>query len=120
MLPFPAIYQVQRVTLYATKNFVGFVIGGNLLLAGLTILLWPVAVLIRKRYQRPLFTAKTDRVVYFLCRIVCIGELILVLAPLIMFSEGLEHIVVLGHAINRCMEAFRTFGWIVVAGSVPL
>src|SRR5438477_4841821 len=120
MLPFPAIYQGQRLPWYATKTFVGFVIGGNLLLAGLTILLWPVAVLIRKRYQRPLFTAKTDRVVYFLCRIVCIGELILVLAPLIMFSEGLEHIVVLGDAINPWLQAFHIFGWIVVTGIILL
>src|SRR5947207_1580765 len=120
MLPFPAIYQGQRLPWYATKTFVGFVIGENLLLAGLTILLWPVAVLIRKRYQRPLFTAKTDRVVYFLCRIVCIGELILILAPLIMFSQGLEHIVVLGDAINPWLQAFHVFGWIVVTGIILL
>jgi hypothetical protein len=120
MLPFPAIYEGQRLPWYATKAFVGSVIGGNLLLAGLTILLWPVAVLIRKRYQRPLFTAKTDRVVYFLCRIVCIGELILILAPLIMFSQGLEHIVVLGDAINPWLQAFHVFGWIVVTGIILL
>src|SRR5437762_986537 len=40
MLPFPAIYQGQRLPWYATKTFVGFVIGGNLLLSALTILLW--------------------------------------------------------------------------------
>jgi hypothetical protein len=96
------------------------VIGGNLLLAGLTILLWPVAALIRKRYQRPLFTAKTDRVIYFISRIVCIGELILVLGPLIMFSQGLEHIVVLGDAINPWLEAFHIFGWVIVGGIILL
>jgi CubicO group peptidase (beta-lactamase class C family) len=120
MLPFPAIYEGQRLPWYATKTFVEVVVGGSLLLAALTILLWPVAVLIRKRYQRPLFTVKTDRVVYFLSRIVCIGELILVLAPLLVFSQGLEHIVVLGDAINPWLQAFHIFGWIMMAGIILL
>src|SRR5262249_53561875 len=101
-------------------TFVGFVIGANLLLAFLTVLLWPVAVLIRKRYQRPLFTAKTDRILYFLSRIVCLGELILVAAPMIAFSQGLQHIVIFGNAINPWLQGFHIFGWAVMAGIVLL
>jgi len=120
MLPFPAIYEGQRVPWHASKTFVGLVIGGSLLLALLTVLLWPVAVLIRKRYQRPLFTVKSDRVLYFLSRIVCLGELIFILAPVIMFSQGLEHIVILGDAINPWLQAFHIFGWFVMTGIVLL
>ena len=58
ILPFPAIYEGQRVQWYASKIFIGLLIGGSLLLALLTVLLWPVAVIIRKRYQRPLFSTK--------------------------------------------------------------
>src|SRR5437588_6718086 len=68
MLPFPAIYEGQRVPWYASKRLVNPVMGGNLLLVLLTVLLWPVAVIVRKRYQRPLFTAKADRALYFLSR----------------------------------------------------
>src|SRR4029077_4639622 len=78
MLPFPAIYEGQRVPWYSSKIFVGSVIGGNLLLALLTLLLLPVAVLVRRKYQPSLFSAKTDRVLYFLSRIVCLGELIFI------------------------------------------
>jgi CubicO group peptidase (beta-lactamase class C family) len=120
MLPFPAIYEGQRIPWYASKTFVGVVIGGDLLLALLTVLLWPVAVIIRKRYQRPLFTTKTDRVLYFLSRMVCLGELILVLAPVIAFSQGLEHIVILGDAINPWLQAFHVIGWVLMAGVVLL
>jgi len=120
MLPFPAIYEGQRLSWYASKVFVGVVIGGSLLLAVLTVLFWPIAVLIRKRYQRPLFTAKTDRILYFLSRIVCLGELVFVLGPLIAFSEGLEHIVIFGDAINPWLEAFHIFGWLLMAGVVLL
>jgi CubicO group peptidase (beta-lactamase class C family) len=120
MLPFPAIYEGQRVPWYASKTFIGLVIGGNLLLALLTVLLWPVAVVIRKRYQRPLFTMKSDRVLFLLSRIVCLGELIFILAPVITFSQGLEHIVILGDAINPWLRTLHIFGWLLMAGVVLL
>lgn len=120
MLPFPAIYEGQRVPWYATKSFIGVLIGVSLLLAILTVLLWPVAVIIRKRYQRPLFSTKSDRVLYFLSRIVCLGEVLFVLAPIVVLSQGLEHIVILGDAINPWLQAFRIIGWILIAGAVLL
>src|SRR5438128_10022879 len=49
MLPFPAIYEGQRVPWYASKRLVNPVVGGNLLLGLLTVLLWPVAVSVRIR-----------------------------------------------------------------------
>jgi len=116
MLPFPAIYEGQRLAWYASKTFICAVIGGSLLLAALTVLLWPIAVLIRKRYQRPLFTAKTDRILYFLSRIVCLGQLVFILGPIIAFSEGLQHIVIFGDAINPWLQAFHVFGWLLMAG----
>ena len=120
MVPFPAIYEGQRVPWYASKILVGLVIGGSLLLALLTVLLWPVAVIIRKRYQRPLFSTKSDRVLYFLSRIVCLGEILFVLAPILALSQGLEHIVILGDAINPWLQAFHVVGWVLIAGVVLL
>jgi CubicO group peptidase (beta-lactamase class C family) len=120
MLPFPAIYEGQRAPWYASKIFVGLVIGGSLLLALLTVLFWPVAVMIRKRYQRPLFSTKGDRVLYFFSRIVCLAEVLFVLAPILALSQGLEHIVILGDAINPWLQAFHVIGWILMAGIVLL
>ena len=120
MLPFPAIYEGQRVPWYASKIFIGLIIGGNLLLALLTVLLWPVAVIIRKRYQRPLFNTKSDRVLYFLSRIVCLAQVVFLLAPIVALSQGLEHIVILGDAINPWLQAFHVIGWALMAGVVLL
>jgi CubicO group peptidase (beta-lactamase class C family) len=120
MLPFPAIYEGQRVPWYASKIFIGLLIGGSLLLALLTVLLWPVAVIIRKRYQRPLFTTKSDRVLYFVSRIVCLAEVVFILAPIVALSQGLEHIVILGDAINPWLQAFHIIGWVLMAGVVLL
>jgi len=120
LLPFPAIYEGQRVPWYSTKSFIGVLVGGSLLLAMLTVLLWPVAVIIRKRYQRPLFSTKSDRVLYFLSRLVCLGTVLFVLAPIIVLSQGLEHIVILGDAINPWLQAFHVLGWVLIAGVVLL
>ena len=120
MLPFPAIYEGQRVPWYNNKRLVIPVIGGSLLLSLLTVLLWPVAVFVRKRYQRPLFAKSGDRVLYFLSRLVCLGELILILAPVITFSQGLEHIVIMGDAINPWLQALHILGWVVIAGILLL
>ena len=120
MLPFPAIYEGQRVPWYATKILVGLVVGGSLLLALLTALLWPVAVMIRKRYQRPLFSTKSDRVLYFLSRLVCLGAVLFLLAPIVVLSQGLEHIVILGDAIDPWLQAFHVVGWVLIAGVVLL
>jgi CubicO group peptidase (beta-lactamase class C family) len=120
MLPFPAIYEGQRVHWYAGKIFIGLLIGGNLLLALVTVLLWPVTVMIRKRYQSPLFSKKSDRVLYFLSRIVCLAEVLFVLAPIIALSQGLEHIVILGDAINPWLQAFHFVGWVLMVGIVLL
>jgi CubicO group peptidase (beta-lactamase class C family) len=120
MLPFPAIYEGQRVRWYASKTFIGLLVGGSLLLALLTVLFWPVAVIIRKRYQRPLFSAKSDRVLYFLSRIVCLAEVVFILAPIVALSQGLEHIVILGDAINPWLQAFHVVGWALMAGVVVL
>src|SRR5262245_1567351 len=120
LLPFPAIYEGQRVPWYASKSFIGLLFGGSLLLALLTVLLWPIAVMIRKRYQRPLFNTKSDRLLYFFSRIVCLGEVLIVLAPILVLSQGLEHIVILGDAINPWLQLFHVIGWILMAGVVLL
>ena len=120
MLPFPAIYEGQRLPWFANKRFVGPVIGGNLLLALLTVLLCPVAALIRKRYQRPLFTARGDRVLYFLSRIVCLCEVILILAPAVALTQGVEHIVIFGDRIDPWLSALHILGWITMVGMFVL
>src|SRR5262249_15488342 len=120
ILPFPAIYLGQRVPWCRSKIFVGLMVGGSLLLALLTVLLWPVAVIIRKRFQRPLFSMQSDRVLYFFSRLVCLGQVLFVLAPIVVLSQGLEHIVILGDAINPWLQAFHIIGWILIAGVVLL
>jgi CubicO group peptidase (beta-lactamase class C family) len=120
MLPFPAIYEGQRVPWYASKRFLTPVIGGNLALALLTILLWPVATVVRKRYQRPLFTTRSDRVLYLVSRVVCLCEVLLIVVPAIAFSRALENIAILGDAADPWLRLLHIFGWATMVGLVLL
>ena len=102
------------------KRLIEPIVGGNLALILLTVFFWPVAVIVRRRYQRPLFTTKGDRVLYFLSRIVCLGELILILAPIITFSRGIEDIVLLGDRIDPWLQGLHIFAWVLMAGLLLL
>src|SRR5207244_8249685 len=65
MLPFPAIYEGQRVPWYASKIFIGLLIGGNLLLALFTVLLCPVWVMICIRYMYPILRSTRSNVLLY-------------------------------------------------------
>ena len=56
---------------------------------------------------------------YFLSRMVCLGELILILAPAIMFSR-LENLVTIGDRVDPWLQALHILGWVVIAGIVLL
>ena len=58
--------------------------------------------------------------IIFLSRIVCLAEVVFVLAPIVALSQGLEHIVILGVAINPWLQAFHVFGWVLLGGVVLL
>src|SRR5207237_9574233 len=119
-LPFAAIYGGEGVSWYANKRFINPIVGGNLALALLTVLLWPVAVVVRKRYQRPLFTSKCHRVLYCFSRVIFLCEVLFILIPAIVFSRGVENIVIFGDAIDPWLRALYIFGWALMAGLVLL
>jgi hypothetical protein len=66
LLPSAPIQIAQRVTGFASKTVLLPVLGVSLGLLITTLLLWPVAAIIRKRYGRPLFSTATDRALYLI------------------------------------------------------
>jgi hypothetical protein len=42
------------------------------------------------------------------------------LAPIVALSQGLEHIMILGDAVNPWLQAFHLIGWVLMAGIVLL
>ena len=120
LLPSAPIYLAQRVTGFASKKVLLPVIGASLGLLNLTVLLWPVAAIIRRRYARPLFATRVDRLLYFFSRIVCILEIAffaLVVLPLSLVDKNIAFI---GDGINPWLTSAHVIGWIAVAGLIVL
>jgi CubicO group peptidase (beta-lactamase class C family) len=77
----------QRVGLFESKFFnIGLLIFG-LGVLGLTVLLWPVAAVVRKHYGKPLDYTPSDSRLRLLARIVCILFLVLCVGWLSVLSR---------------------------------
>jgi CubicO group peptidase (beta-lactamase class C family) len=110
----------QRVTGFANKKLILALIGGSLALLITTVVLWPVAALIRKRYARPLPLTAGDRFLFRLSRIVCIleiGSVGLVALPLSRIDTNISYI---GDGLNPWLTAAHIAGWLAAVGLIAL
>jgi len=64
-----------------------FIIGFSLCVIALTLLLWPVAAILRKHYQKPLSLEPGARRLRLLVRLVCIAIVVFVVGLLIPLSR---------------------------------
>ena len=90
MLPAAPIQIGQRVIGLGNKKLLLPLLAFSQGLLTLTVILWPVAVLVRRRYQRPLFSAKGDRALYLFSRLICLLQIVfvaLILLPLSMADK---------------------------------
>jgi hypothetical protein len=110
----------QRVTGFASKTVILPLIGGSIALLLATILLWPVAAVIRKRYGRPLPLSSGDRFLFRVSRLVClleIGFLALVGLPISRADTDVSYI---GDGLNPWLTASHITGWLAALGLIVL
>jgi CubicO group peptidase (beta-lactamase class C family) len=110
----------QRVTGLANKKVLLPVLGVSLGLLVLTVVLWPVAVIIRKRYGRPLFSTRTDRLLYFMSRLTCLLQILFVALILLPLSMADKNIALIGDGINPWLNTAHVLGWLAVGGLIVL
>jgi hypothetical protein len=118
LLPAMPVQILQRVTGLANKKVLLPLVGASQSLLVLTLLLWPVAVLVRRRYGRPLFTSTLDRVLYVFTRIDCLFQIVFVLLILLPLSLADKNIAFLGDGLNPWLNTAHIFGWLAAAGLV--
>jgi CubicO group peptidase (beta-lactamase class C family) len=116
MLPAAPIQMSQRVTGFANKKVLLPALSVSLSLLTLTVLLWPVAVIIRKRYGRALLSTATDRVLYLLSRLTCLLEIVFVVLIVLPLSMADKNIAFIGDGINPWLTAAHVLGWLAVLG----
>jgi CubicO group peptidase (beta-lactamase class C family) len=116
MVPSMPIQLMERVTGLGNKKVLIPLIGACGSFLVLTLLLWPIAVLVRKRYGRPLFTNTLDRVLYFFTRLDCLFQIIFVVLILLPLSMADKNIGLLGDGLNPWLNIAHIFGWLAAAG----
>ena len=120
MAPAVPIYLAQRVTGLANKKILLPVVGASQGLLVLTLLLWPVAVLVRKRYGRPLFTNALDRLLYIGTRLVCLLQIVFVALILLPLSLADKNIGFIGDGIDPWLKIGHAVGWLAALGLAVL
>lgn len=116
LLPSAPIQLSQRVTGLANKKVLVPALSVSLSLLILTLLLWPVAVIIRKRYGRSLLSTATDRVLYLLSRLTCLLEIVFVALIVLPLSMADKNIAFIGDGLNPWLSAAHVLGWLAVLG----
>jgi CubicO group peptidase (beta-lactamase class C family) len=120
LLPSSPTYMAQRVTGFASRKVLLPLVGGSLGLLVTTLLLWPVAVLIRKRYGRPLFSTSMDRILYLLSRFVCLLEIAFIVLIVWPLSMANKNIALIGDGVNPWLTTAHVAGGMAALGLIVL
>ena len=83
--PFMVFQEISNPLDKQSVNY--FIIGFSLCVIALTLLLWPVAAILRKHYQKPLSLEPGARRLRLLVRLVCIAIVVFVVGLLIPLSR---------------------------------
>lgn len=110
----------QRVTGFASKSVILPFIGGSLGLLLATIVLWPIAALIRKRYARPLPLSPRDRLLFRLSRVVCLLEIGFIALVGLPMSRADTNVSFIGDGLNPWLMASHVTGWLAALGLIVL
>jgi CubicO group peptidase (beta-lactamase class C family) len=114
----PPIMVYQQARWYESKAFISLCLVFSLGVFGLTLVLWPVAALIRWHYGRRLEAAPRQRRVRAWARAVCALNLIfwmLYFGTLIYGAAG--HLEVLSSAADPWFRFIQMIGWLGVIGT---
>jgi CubicO group peptidase (beta-lactamase class C family) len=118
LVPYWPISVYQRVPSTQSRPFVLSLIGPALGLIALTAALFPVAMVVRWRYKRPLFEGNIGaKILYLLSRLWCV--IIVALTGLIgVVVVDLENVHLLTWSQDRSLSAIHWLAWIGLGGGV--
>ena len=118
LLPNVPIYVGQRVSGLRSKTVLLPLVVGSLGFIAATLILWPVAAMIRKYHGRVAAPDRSTRVFYRLSRVVCLLILGMLAVLVVPFSQVNDDIGYLGDKANPYLHASHVLGWLACAGFV--
>jgi hypothetical protein len=86
----------------------------------LTLIFWPIGAILRRHYGKPLELDPVDRKRRFWVRIICVLDLVFVLAFLGYFAAGLSDLNILTPRYNPLLRIIQIIGWLGIIGGLLL
>ena len=108
----------QKARWYNGSLFNMTILIGALTMLSLTLLLWPVAALVRWHYGRRLDLSSTERGWRRWVRLVCAVDLAFVLAFVGAIAGGLSNPAKLNRGLDPMLRVVQLVGWLGVAGTL--
>ena len=120
LMPNVPIYVAQRVSGFESKAVLLPIVGGSLAFIALTLILWPVAAAVRRRYRRVAAPDQRGRLLYRMSRVVCLLIVAMLAALVFPFTKVNDDVGYLGDKANTYLHIAHVFGWLACAGVVVL
>jgi hypothetical protein len=109
-----------QVNALQKKSLSYFVLLVGLGIVVLTLILWPVAALLRKHYARPLELSTTERTLRLVARLVCALFCIFLFGWAAVFVIGLQDFVLIMTGLGRWIIVFGVVGILCLLGTLLL
>ena len=109
----------QKVSLTQSRPFVLWVIGPALGFIALTAALFPIAMIVRWRYKRPLFESNIGaKILYLLSRLWCVIIVALAVVPGLFVLNLGNDITRISATQDRWLDTIHWLAWIGLGGGV--
>lgn len=115
--PYP-VFVYQRVGVGQDRKVLVPVVVVSLALMALTLLLWPVAALVRRHYRQPLELTPQQRWIRLGVRIVLALDILFVLAILLIIVRGTADITSFNDSLNKWIYLAQFIGLLGALGTV--
>jgi len=108
----------QKARWYQGTLFNMTILIGSLTIFALTLLLWPVAALVRRHYGRKLDLTPAQRRWRLLVRLVCVMDVAFLLAWFAALSGGFDDPAKLNRGLDPVLHVVELIGWVGVLGTL--
>jgi CubicO group peptidase (beta-lactamase class C family) len=109
----------QKVSLTQSRPFIFWLVVPAFGLVVITALLFPVAVIVRWRYKKPLFESNAGaKVLYFFTRLWCLIITALAVAVYLLLSSVIGNLSQVSSSQDRWLNTIHWLAWIGLGGGV--
>ena len=114
------VFVFQRSPWYENSGLNLPLIIGALAVLALTMVLWPVAALVRRHYGRKLILTPQQRRLRIIARLACLLDLIFVIALATFFTMTEKDIGLLSPRFDPVLRIIQIVGWLGIVGTLAV